>query len=210
VIATVPVIVPGLRGSAPSHWQELYAARAGGAVTVPFPVEERWHSIDERIRLLGETVAAVDGQVVLVAHSAGVLAAVRWARSLSDGDPALVRVAGAVLATPPDFGVEWPEPHPRPAELSAAGWEPIPRRRLPFPSIVAASRTDPLARYRTTAGLAEAWGSRLVDLGDAGHLNPASGYGEWPLIDELIAEIASVGRCPARALGVEDGITPAR
>lgn len=191
------VIVPGLRGSAPSHWQELFTARTDGTVTVPFPEESLWHSIEERTRLLGETVAGIDGPVILVAHSAGVLAAVRWVRSLADDDPALARIAGAVLATPPDFGVDWPEPHPRPAELSAAGWEPIPRRRLPFPTIVAASRNDPLARYRVTAGLAEAWGSRLVDLGDAGHLNPASGYGEWPLIDELVAELAS--RAPSEA-----------
>ncbi|KXP01589.1 RBBP9/YdeN family alpha/beta hydrolase [Tsukamurella pseudospumae] len=184
------VVVPGLRGSAPSHWQELFAARTGGAVTVPFPEESLRHSIEERTRLLGETVAAIEGPVILVAHSAGVLATVHWIRSLADGASALDKVVGALLATPPDFGVHWPEPHPRPAELSAAGWEPIPRRRLPFPSIVAASRSDPLARYRTTAGLAEAWGSRLVDLGDAGHLNPASGYGEWPLLDELLAELA--------------------
>lgn len=189
--APTPVVVPGLRGEAPSHWQELFSARTGHAVTVPFPDEGLWHSIDERVRLLGETVAAVAGPVILVAHSAGVVATVRWARSLPDGDPALANVVGAVLATPPDFGVDWPEPHPRPAELSAAGWEPIPRRRLPFPSIVAASRNDPLARYRTTAGLAECWGSRLVDIGDAGHLNPASGYGEWPLLDELLAELAA-------------------
>ncbi|TWS24954.1 serine hydrolase family protein [Tsukamurella sputi] len=189
--APVPVVVPGLRGSAPSHWQERYAARTETAVTVPSPAEADRHSIGERVRLVGRTIAAVDGQVILVAHSAGVLAVVRWVRSLPDGDPALEKVVGAVLATPPDFGVEWPEPHPRPAELSAAGWEPIPRRRLPFPSVVAASRTDPLARYRTTAGLAEAWGSRLVDLGDAGHLNPASGYGEWGMVDELVAELAS-------------------
>ncbi|BDH57206.1 alpha/beta hydrolase [Tsukamurella sp. PLM1] len=191
--APVPVIVPGLRGSAPSHWQELYAARTPGAVAVPFPEESLWHSIEERIRLLAETVAAVDGPVILVAHSAGVLATVHWLRSLADGDAALDAVVGAVLVTPPDFGVDWPEPHPRPAELAAEGWEPVPRRRLPFPTVVAASRTDPLARYRVTAGLAEAWGSRLEDLGDAGHLNPVSGHGEWPLIDDLVAEIVASG-----------------
>ncbi len=39
--------------------------------------------------------------------------------------------------------------------------------------------------------MAQGWGSRLVDLGEVGHLNPASGYGEWPgaqaFIDELSA-----------------------
>ncbi|WP_019203159.1 alpha/beta hydrolase [Tsukamurella sp. 1534] len=190
MIAPVPVIVPGLRGPAPSHWQELYAARTERAATVPFPDEGRWHDIAERVRLLGRTVSSVDGPVVLVAHSAGALVVAHWAGVLADGDPALARVTGALLATPPDFGVNWPAPHPRPAELAAAGWEPIPRRALPFPSIVAASRSDPLARYRTTAGLAERWGSRLLDLGDAGHLNPAAGYGEWDLVDQAVAELA--------------------
>jgi predicted alpha/beta hydrolase family esterase len=56
---------------------------------------------------------------------------------------------------------------------------------------VAASRNDPLAEYNRVVSLADAWGSRLVDLGEVGHLNPASGFGEWPgalsFIDELSA-----------------------
>jgi predicted alpha/beta hydrolase family esterase len=44
--------------------------------------------------------------------------------------------------------------------------------------------------------LARAWGSRLVDLGNVGHLNPASGFGEWPralpLIDELVNGTAAI------------------
>ena len=40
------------------------------------------------------------------------------------------------------------------------------------------------------AELAEAWGSKRVDLGAVGHLNPASGYGEWPRAEALIAELA--------------------
>ncbi|GEE02922.1 hypothetical protein nbrc107696_33680 [Gordonia spumicola] len=180
------VVVPGLRGDAPTHWQEVYAARTPGTVTVPFPAVDHWHDLPARTDLIEGTVAAVDGPVILLAHSAGVLAAVHWARSPRSSVGAVV---GAVFATPPDFDVDWPEPHPRPAELAAQGWSPIPRARLPFPSVLAASRNDPLARYRTTAGLAEVWGSRLVDLGEVGHLNPASGFGEWPLAAELIAEM---------------------
>ena len=37
--------------------------------------------------------------------------------------------------------------------------------------------------------LAHAWGSRTHSLGAVGHLNPASGYGEWPEAIELIAEL---------------------
>ncbi|MCF8588072.1 RBBP9/YdeN family alpha/beta hydrolase [Gordonia liuliyuniae] len=194
------VIVPGLRGIAPEHWQERYAARVSDAVTVPFPAVDDWHDLAARSDLIDDTVRSVNGSVILVAHSAGVLAVVHWARGRAAGQGpdgqdsaggAVARVAGALLVTPPDFGVDWPQPHPRPAELSARGWEPISRRRLPFPSILAVSRDDPLARYRTGAGLAEVWGSRLVDLGDAGHLNPASGYGEWPMLEPLLTELSS-------------------
>jgi hypothetical protein len=77
--------------------------------------------------------------------------------------------------------------------LRASGWLPVPRDPLPFPSIVAASRNDPLGRFERVADLARAWDSRLVDLGEVGHLNPASGYGEWPRALEFVDELASVG-----------------
>jgi predicted alpha/beta hydrolase family esterase len=44
--------------------------------------------------------------------------------------------------------------------------------------------------------MAREWRSRLVDLGEVGHLNPASGFGEWPMAEKLIAELHDVpGRC---------------
>ncbi|WFR74737.1 alpha/beta hydrolase [Prescottella defluvii] len=57
--------------------------------------------------------------------------------------------------------------------------------------MVAASTNDPLASYAAVAQLADSWGSRLVNLGEVGHLNPASGYGEWPAAIDLIEELAS-------------------
>jgi predicted alpha/beta hydrolase family esterase len=68
---------------------------------------------------------------------------------------------------------------------------PVPRARLPFRSIVAASRNDPLAVFDRVAELARDWGGELVDLGEVGHLNPASGYGEWPRADDFIAELSA-------------------
>jgi hypothetical protein len=38
--------------------------------------------------------------------------------------------------------------------------------------------------------LAEAWGSRFVNLGNVGHLNPAAGYGRWPQAEQFIRELA--------------------
>jgi predicted alpha/beta hydrolase family esterase len=98
-------------------------------------------------------------------------------------------VLGALLATPPDFERPMPEGYPTIAALEAGGWLPVPREPLPFPSIVAASRNDPLGAFDRVAGLARDWGSLLVDLGEVGHLNPASGFGEWPMAELLICEL---------------------
>ncbi|MGZ7039032.1 MAG: alpha/beta hydrolase, partial [Thermoanaerobaculia bacterium] len=35
---------------------------------------------------------------------------------------------------------------------------------------------------------AAAWGSRLVFIGDAGHINGASGYGPWPEGEAMLLE----------------------
>jgi predicted alpha/beta hydrolase family esterase len=83
-----------------------------------------------------------------------------------------------------------PEGYPTIEELRAGGWFPVPRAPLPFPSIVTASRNDPLGRFERVAELAACWGSKLVDLGEVGHLNPASGYGEWPEAEGFIRELA--------------------
>jgi hypothetical protein len=64
--------------------------------------------------------------------------------------------------------------------LWTSGWLPIPREPRPFPSLVAASANDSLAALDRMVALAENWLSRLVPLGDVGHLNPASGFGPWP------------------------------
>ena len=67
----------------------------------------------------------------------------------------------------------------------------MPRDRLPCRSVVAASRNDPLCRFERAAELALAWGSRLDDLGDVGHLNPASGFGAWPRAEHYIGELSA-------------------
>ena len=51
---------------------------------------------------------------------------------------------------------------------------------LPFPSMTVASRNDPFSAYEVTEDIAAAWGSLLLDAGEAGHINSDSGYGPWP------------------------------
>jgi hypothetical protein len=37
--------------------------------------------------------------------------------------------------------------------------------------------------------MAQDWGSSFVDLGEVGHLNPAAGFGEWPMAETLIRRL---------------------
>jgi predicted alpha/beta hydrolase family esterase len=182
--ATV-VLVPGLRGHVEDHWQTRLAASLPGTRTVP-PLGRTDAGLRARVTLLDRVVQDVGGPVVLVAHSAGVLVTVHWAAEFAP-----TSVVGALLATPPVLATELPPEYPSIAELRAAGWLPIPRTALPFPSIVAASSDDPLGNPVRLRSLAASWGSTVHDLGAVGHLNGASGFGEWAEAVELIAQLQS-------------------
>jgi len=181
VLPTI-VIVPGLRDHVPEHWQTLLEQKLSNAISVP-RMERDKLSRAAWVAALDRTLAAIEGPVILVAHSAGVMITVHWAQG--HGRP----IHGALLAAPPDFDSPLPEGYPTKDVLRENGWLPTPRARLPFPSIVAASTNDPLGRFERVAELAAAWGSRLVDVGAVGHLNPAAGYGEWTRAEAFIDEL---------------------
>jgi uncharacterized protein len=176
---TTVLIVPGLRDHVPAHWQTLLEARLPRARSVP-PLEENKLSLAARVEAIQHELEQIDGPVILVAHSAGVLMVVHWAARYSRP------IKGALLVAPPDMAAHWPENYPTPDSLRANGWEPLPKSPLPFPSILAASSNDYLASLDSAAAMAADWGSELVNLGDVGHLNPASGFGDWPRADEFI------------------------
>lgn len=141
----------------------------------------------KRVQAIEAAVAAIEGPVLLVAHSGGCIMLAHWARTSAH----IQRVCGALLATPPDFEQAMPEGYPTLSALQAGGWLPVPRQRLPFRTLVATSDNDPLASRELVLALAQDWGSDTVDLGPVGHLNPASGFGYWPMAKVLINRLAS-------------------
>ena len=181
--ATV-VIVPGLRDHVPDHWQTLLADELPGSVTVP-RMQMGKLSCTAWVDALDRTLDTVEGPVVLVAHSAGAMIVVHWAQRRRRA------IVGALLAAPPDFESPLPAPYPTMDVLQSNGWLPTPRAPLPFPSIVAAGADDPLGRIERVEAMARDWGSRFVDLGNVGHLNPASGYGPWPDAHPFIRALAA-------------------
>ena len=176
---TTVLIVPGLRDHVPQHWQTLLQARLDKVRSVP-PLEDNTLSLAARVDAIQRELQAIDGPVILVAHSAGVLMVAHWA-ALYDRP-----IKGALLAAPPDLEATWPENYPSPQSLRANGWAPLPKGALGFPSIVAASTNDHLASLQAVTEMARGWGSELVNLGAVGHLNPAAGYGDWPQADGFI------------------------
>jgi uncharacterized protein len=176
------LFVPGLRDHVPEHWQTLLEARLPRAACVPRRQADKL-SCAAWVEDLDRAIAAIAGPVVLVAHSGGVMMVAHWAGRHRRP------IKGALLAVPPDFDSPLPAGYPSQEALRENGWLPTPIAPLPFPSIVAASTNDPLGRYERVEALAKAWGSRLVNIGAVGHLNPASGYGEWARAEALVHEL---------------------
>jgi predicted alpha/beta hydrolase family esterase len=162
------LIVPGHDNSGPDHWQSRWERQLSTARRIE---QESWDgsSKDDWVARIVEDVARADRAVVLVAHSLGVIAAVHAAPLLPQA-----KVLGAFLVGAPDI-----EREDFPLDLDPA-FRPIPRDPLPFPSVLVVSRTDPFTSHARAEDLGYAWGSAVIDAGDAGHLNTASGHGPWP------------------------------
>ncbi|WP_088348241.1 MULTISPECIES: alpha/beta hydrolase [Rhodomicrobium] len=154
------LILPGLRGSGPRHWQSWFEKRLTHSIRVN---QRDWNTPDlpvwsERVRL---EIERAPGPVLLVAHSFGCLAAIHASSHAS------TRIAGAMLVAPADpkmFGIE-PQ---------------VPKDPLRFPAIVVASETDCWISLGKARSLAQSWGAEFVNAGAAGHINVASGHGRWP------------------------------
>lgn len=161
------LIVPGYTNSGPDHWQSRWQEKLSTARRVEQdawskPVREDWTA------RFADCVNESDKPVVVIAHSLGVATVVQAL-------PALKKpIKGAFFVAPPE--VENPKIRPR--HLMTFG--PYPRDPLPFPSIIVASRNDPFGSFEHAGDIANAWGSLLVDAGEAGHITAESGHGPWP------------------------------
>ncbi|MFW1859692.1 RBBP9/YdeN family alpha/beta hydrolase [Acinetobacter defluvii] len=180
------LIVPGLRDHVEEHWQTVLAAQLEKVRTVP-PTEIDKLSCNNRVARIQAELDQIEGPVILVAHSAGVLMTIHWAALHSSEN-----IKGALLVTPPDLNQSWPENYPSSTVLAQQGWSPLPTQKLPFPSIVIASDNDHLASAASIEKMAQDWGSQCVNLGEVGHMNPASGFGPWLEAQKFIRQLDQV------------------
>lgn len=174
------LIVPGLHGSGDGHWQSWWQTDQPDAVLVE---QADWSDpdADDWLETLEHAVATYPHAIV-VAHSLGAIVTARLANS-----SVAPLVAAALLVAPADIE--------RTGTLHHRSYDfgGMPADRLPFPSLLVASRNDPYMPFDKAVALGKSWGSRLHDLGNAGHVNVASGFGRWAAGYALAKSVTNPG-----------------
>ena len=161
------LVLPGWENSGPRHWQSLWEQRHGYRRVEQHdwlkPLRGDW------VARLEDMVLDCDEPAVLVAHSLGCILVAAWAAHSRHTH----HVKAALLVAPGD--VEQPA-----IRDQIPTWSPIALQRLPFASVLLASRNDPYCAFDRARGFAQAWGAQFMDYGDCGHINADSGLASWP------------------------------
>lgn len=161
------LVLPGLGGSGPEHWQTRWEACELACARVQ---QRDWDrpTLGEWLRAVDEALERLDAPVVLVAHSLACALVAHGARR-----PAWTRVVAALLVAPADVDSETRTPP------ETRSFSPVPQAALPFPATVVASQDDPYVDLSRARDFARRWGAEFVDVGALGHINAASGLGDW-------------------------------
>ena len=172
------LLMPGINNSGPTHWQTLWEKDDPSLRRIEVddwdnPVCASWvEAIDRAV-----TDADEDAPVIIVAHSLGCLPVIEWAMREPERN-----VRGFMLVSVPDpTGSRFP--------VEARGFATPPLKMLPYSSIVVSSEDDPYGAPAYARRCAEAWGSRFVNVGAAGHINAASNLGKWEQGLELLQSL---------------------
>ena len=174
------LILHGLGGSGPEHWQNWLAgelAHHGGSVDLPQFSSPDTPRLAVWVQELRNHLAAmpVAGSVerVVVAHS---LAGLLWLHhAAGEFDPGL-RVDRVLLVAPPapDFDGE-----PLISEFLHPVLDPTVVRRAAVSTRLVVGEGDPYCGLAQAKGMAEALRVELDVIVGGGHLNVDAGYGEW-------------------------------
>lgn len=168
-MATICLTVPGITNSSEGHWQSLWERAFPGKFRRIIQTEWDEPAVEDWIATIEANVQdAGPEKVILAAHSLGCVAVAHWSRKYG------TKIKGAFLVAPSDCETEKYR-----TSFDSKGFEPVPLDKLAFPSLVVASTNDEWVAFDRARHFADAWGSEFVDVGEKGHINGSSGYGEW-------------------------------
>lgn len=160
------LIIPGYGNSAPDHWQSYFERVLPGCARVQQKSWDKPEMVDWVNSIHNALMQHTPEETILITHSLGGIALAHWVQKYS------IRIKGAMLVAPPDL--EFPY-----QDLSLESFTPIPTSKFPFRSIVVGSSNDPWATMDRTKLFANNWGSELIFIGNAGHINVDSGHTRW-------------------------------
>jgi uncharacterized protein len=183
------LIIPGLGGSGPHHWQTHLERSFPDTLRVH---QDNW-DLPDRPAWTSRLAAAVNASpgAVLVAHSLGCVLVAHAAAEHPN-----LPIAAALLVAPADVDREDCTPgHLR-------GFAPIPRTLLPFQSIVVGSMNDHYMTLARAHAMAKDWGASFVNAGPLGHINVDSGFGPWPEGARMLLHLMTTWRRPHPLLAV--------
>lgn len=170
------LIVPGLSGSGPDHWQTHWETSVPGCERV---MQADWEH-PKRASWVATLLAAIDcapGSII-VAHSLGCALVANAVKERPQ-----MNVGAALLVSPSDCdSVDHIEDPLR-------DFAPMPLMRFPFRTIVAASQNDPYVRIERARFFAGEWGAEFVDVGAKCHINADSQLGDWPQGQALLRRL---------------------
>ena len=155
------IFIPETGAVSPDHWIARWSAKLSTAKLVP---------VLDPLATAAALIAAVNEAsrpTLLIGYSTGAIVAALAAQSLQGSN-----CRGAFLVGPPDDETL--------KTLDGGVWPQAPRERLPWPSVLVASRTDPWSSHRQSLALASDWGADFVDAGESGRIDAESGHGPWP------------------------------
>ncbi len=170
------LIVPGLGNSDKDHWQSFFERLGNNYHRIN---QKEWDApkCSDWIKAIDKEVSKYDSKsVVLVGHSLGCATIAHWAKKYK------CKIKGAMLVAPSDL--ELPQ-----YNFPCKGFDPIPDKKIGFKTIVVTSTNDQWVSVARAELFAKNWGSQLVKIGKAGHINTASGYGFWKEGVEILEKL---------------------
>jgi uncharacterized protein len=167
-------IIPGLGNSDETHWQTYFESLDSNIKRIN-QVEWDAPNCADWLETIDLVLAETDlSTVVLIGHSLGCATIAHWVEKYKK------TIKGAMLVAPSDLET------PQYATFPTTGFTPMSLNKLPFKSIVVASSNDVWVTTERALHFANAWGSEFINIGEAGHINVASGHGEWKEGFELL------------------------
>jgi predicted alpha/beta hydrolase family esterase len=178
------LILHGLEGSGPEHWQTWLAGRLrdrGLQVAYPSLPDAGHPSLDRWLAALDVELDRFPAAgTTVLCHSLGSLL---WLHHAARAPR--VQVARALLVAPPQPDEDDPQ---------SPGFRPVPLDRSGVAAAAGETRLvcstdDPWCSPETSRRIAEAIGVEIDWLEHAGHVNTDGGYGPWPAVEEWARDV---------------------